>query len=374
MTKLRRKVHKSAADNAPVRGTIRAKAFGALWWVAVLGCFTSITLLGLAIKYQDGFAIIAVVVLSLISSIVGVSNKWNLQLAKASAPGQILPPGDVVIRYPKGNYLIVQCDEDVARELYFAPEDIEYTISHNATYRLISLIGTILLMVGVVALGNSTTYLQVGFAGSYIMLNAGYWLVAALPAKSHWDFSCFDIEDQCFSDCPALPRNYGVPGTPIKEHRKSLLPFFRKSDNSKPQHHVPNPSPNAFRHARFVAYPKNFTEALWRAIVATKDTEWVKVNKAMPVGPAWDRWLDEAGRQIRSIRRQPDLWEGIDSQEDKIKVHRLPLWDAHGTLLQYIKEEKEAKLARQEKEQAEEDAVGGAEFTSHLLHRKTSRS
>lgn len=134
-------------------------------------------LLGLSIHLRDGMSIIAVVLLSLLSSLIGLGNYWELKLPKrknndentmkgdgtngrkwtfrssnsSSSKKSVIkdekrntsckldtvergiapkeeedhvPMGDVVIRYPKGNFLIVRCHENVARELYFAPEEL----------------------------------------------------------------------------------------------------------------------------------------------------------------------------------------------------------------------------------------------------------
>src|ERR1019366_6032763 len=138
--------------------------------------------------------------LSLVSSVIGLSNKWTLNLPKRSQQGGSTPPGNVVIRYSNGNFLIVQCNEDVARELFFAPENMKYLVAQSSEYRMISLVGTFLLMVGVICLSNASTPLQIGFSAAYIILNAAYWVVAALPQEMHWDISCFEVLDQYFDE------------------------------------------------------------------------------------------------------------------------------------------------------------------------------
>lgn len=89
-------------------------------------------------------SLLATLLLSFLSTLTGVANKSKLKLPQRR-PGAA-PRGDTVIRYPNGSYLVVRCDEDVARELYFAPEEIEYQLSNPARYRLVSLLGTIVLM------------------------------------------------------------------------------------------------------------------------------------------------------------------------------------------------------------------------------------
>jgi len=198
-----------------------------------------------------------------------------------------------VIRYPKGSFLVVQCSEDVARELYFAPENIDYLVSHSWKYRIISLVGTVLLMAAVVALGNASTYLQIGVAAAYMILNAAYWVVAALPARVHWDLGCFEVIDQKFAcDC--------------KEKLQSTV--------ETPDKH-------------FVDYNPTFTQALWKVIVATKDIAWIKKSAAAPDTEAWSRWLQEAKTQAESVKSHIETIDG-----KPVKVWELPEWDAQSQL------------------------------------------
>lgn len=44
---------------------------------------------------------------------------------------------------------------------------------------------------------------------------------------------------------------------------------------------------------------ESFTEALWKAILLTKDTRWVKNGKAAPQTHVWDEWLVEAETQAQ---------------------------------------------------------------------------
>jgi len=200
----------------------------------------------------------------------------------------------VVIRYPKGSFLVVQCSEDVARELYFAPENIDYLVSHSWKYRIISLVGTFLLMIGVVSLGNASTWLQVGFAVSYMILNAAYWVVAALPSKVHWDMSCFEVRNQCF-------------GRETKEKTHSQQETYQKY---------------------FVDHNDTFTQALWKVIVATKDIDWVKRSAAAPQTEAWDAWLHEAKAQAEVAKTKKEVINGKE-----VKVWEVPDWDPQQELI-----------------------------------------
>lgn len=225
--------------------SVKAKATGPLAWVTLLGCVLSVTLFIVSITVGDGMSLLATILLSLLSTVVGIGNKWTLALPQA-AKGVSHNDGDVVIRYPKGSYLVVKCSELVSRELFFAPEEIEYNIKSSAAYRLITLIGTLLLMLGVIALANARLPLQVAWAGAYILINIAQWAAAAVPPSNHWDMSCYTLTEIGISTGP---------------------------EN------------------------KVFTAALWKAILLTKSIDWVAMGKAAPVTPVWSEWLEEAKKR-----------------------------------------------------------------------------
>ena len=265
---------------------VKMRTKGPLTVVLLLGCAFSSGLLALSIVKQDGMSIVATVLLSVLSSLIGLGNKWKLQLPQRRAPGAA-PPGDVVIRYPKGCFHVVKCSENVARELYFAPEEIEYQVHQPAFYRIISLIGTSLLMFGVIALGNATTTLQIAWAASYILLNAAYWVVAALPQRLHWDLRSFKVEKQY------------LEGGRISEKNAT------------------------------------FTEALWKAIVLTKSLEWIRLGNTAPQTDAWKQWLSDAEHMALSTGSYE---EANRSGKGKVRIWKVPDWNAQAELGRCLKE------------------------------------
>jgi hypothetical protein len=291
--------------------TVGPVIFGPQSLLSVLGCLESIFLLGLAISYRDGMAIFAVVLLSLLSTLVGIGNRWQLLLQKRTGDkSKAIPNGDVVIRYPRGNFLIVQCTEEVARELYFAPESIDYMVRNPHAYRLLSLVGTMMIMFGVITLANSQIQLQLAFACCYVLLNAAYWLVAALPSKLHWDTSCYEIAKQKFSLSEYV-------------HEKTFT-----DGNS------------------------TFTKALWKAIIATKSTGWVKHSQATPNSKAWDAWLLQALEQAKTA----DFYKGSDG----VKVWEVPKWDAQGCLNELLANPDYTEI-KSTMDMPEEDVMAGSE-------------
>jgi hypothetical protein len=243
--------------------TVKAKATGPQAAVTILGFLMSLTLFISSILWGDGMSLVATILLSLLSTLIGAANKWTLRLPQRKGPSPT--EGDTVIRYPNGSFLVVICDETVARELYFAPEGIEYNITNPTVYRLISLVGTIMLMLGVVALANAKLQLQFAWAGAYIFINVAYWIAAAVPPKLHWDLSCYEVVEQ------SIDGDRGCR----------------------------NP---------------NFTQALWKAILVTKSTRWAQIGKAAPHTDVWEKWLARAEKKANSAgkiigpARYPFLW------------------------------------------------------------------
>ncbi|KAL2357209.1 hypothetical protein BJ546DRAFT_1058815 [Cryomyces antarcticus] len=265
------RVYKITRNSDAAPDLPKAKTKAPLSVVALLGCAFSLALLILSILMDDGMALLATILLSFLSTVIGIGQKWKLELTKRTSRDTV-PPGDVVIRYPKGNFLVIKCTEETSRELYFAPEEIEYQITRPEIYRLISLLGTLMLMFGVICLGSATLPLQICFAASYMLLNAAYWIVAALPHKLHWNLTCFRVEEQKIE---------------------------------KPE-------------------PTTFTEALWQAIVVTKSTEWCKTGKAAPTTEAWNQWLHDAEVQARTVGQYVD--------RTPCTTYQLPDWNPQEAL------------------------------------------
>ncbi|KAF1957815.1 hypothetical protein CC80DRAFT_442756 [Byssothecium circinans] len=269
---------------------LKARTLAPLTVVLFLGFFLSCLLLGLSIWLKDGMSIVATVLLSLLSSLIGIGNKWTLKLPERKVKNTKVPRGDVIIRYPKGSFLVVRCAEDVARELYFAPESIHYMLVHGPAYRLISLVGTVMLMGGVVCLANAQVQLQIAWAGSYMLLGSGYWIVAALPNKLHWDYSCYEVTNECLSDSKM----------DMKGH----------------------PSIN-----------ETFTQSLWKAIVVTKNTDWVIQSNASPKTEAWLAWLSAARAKAK------DVGEADKEKKPGVKTWQIPNWNAQQHLGEFLSEQ-----------------------------------
>ncbi|KAI4114306.1 MAG: hypothetical protein LQ345_004890 [Seirophora villosa] len=234
---------------------VKAKSLGPTTLLALLGFAMSCALLALSIHEGDGMALLATILLSSLSTLVGIGSQWRLVLPERTATRNV-PCSDVVIVYPHGAFLVIKCDEEVARSLYWAPEECQYYRS-TRSYRLISLIGTLILMFGVICLGNAGLNVQLGFAASYIILNAAYWTVAALPQRWNWDLSCY---------------------------KRTIEQYQDGEENSD----VPS-----------VEKKRTYTSALWRAIALSGTGKWVRVAGTAPVSDAWNMWLQRAEEVIK---------------------------------------------------------------------------
>ncbi|EXJ54597.1 hypothetical protein A1O7_09938 [Cladophialophora yegresii CBS 114405] len=263
------------------------KRFGPLAMLAFLGAAMSAALLGLSIYYEDGMSLLATVLLSTLSTVTGIANKWS-PTPNDPKPDPHSPPGDVVIKYPQGAFIVVTCEERTARYLYFNPsERCIYSIRSTAIYRGLSLISTLLLMGGVISLANARIETQTAFAGSYMLINIFYWVGAALPPAQHWDLSRLQVEH--------IEVHGGTP------------PRTAKVDN----------------------YSPTYTEALWKAIAVTGTSNWVKEAGWAPKTPAWADWLNEAeeaavGEPLKASRKM------VDGKE--VEVWTIRNWDSRNAL------------------------------------------
>ena len=280
-------------DNRP-RPSVRT--LGPLTALAVIGFSMSAALFALSIYYKDGMALLATIFLSSLGTLTGWSNKWH-PTPYEPQPDPNSPPGDVVIRYPQGAFIVVECDERTSRYLYFNPsEKCIYTVSSSPVYRILSLGGTLLLMGGVICLANSSIYLQSGFAASYMLLNSFYWVVAALPPARHWDLSRLRVSE------------IDVRGG---------FPAENRNDDTT---------------------PTTYTEALWKAIAITRSTGWVKEGVLAPKTRAWDEWLGDA--QLVATAGKIDKTTAVDGSTGKsVETWRIPSWDAKKALGNHLSTE-----------------------------------
>ncbi|KAM0479001.1 hypothetical protein ACHAPX_004979 [Trichoderma viride] len=267
------------------RPIVPPKLFSPLHILSAFSCLLSIGILIAAVFWQDGTAILAIVLVSFVSTVIGYASSWRPILMQRRHTNKV-PSGDVMIRTREGAFVLVRCSEDVARELYSGTEECDYYVGEKV-YRLCMAVGTILLMFGVVLLGNCTWNSQIFIGGSYIVLNGLYWGLGMLPMKYFWDLSRYDCKNVTKKD-------------------------------SKKAHGVTNDLDER------EGYP-SFTRTLWYAIRETKSIGWVERSGAAPGTPQWKQWLNEAlenakaeKRDWPAVKRKNEIMSGVsDPAEQK---------------------------------------------------------
>lgn len=272
---------KAAINEEKIRPPlVKAKALGPMTWVTLIGFSEAIVLLIASIVFGDGMSIVATILLSGLSTVIGAINKWNLELTQR--PKGETPRGDTVIRYPNGSFLVVRCTEEIARELYFAPEKIDYTLENDWYHRALALLGTLMLMGGIVCLANAKLQLQLAWLGAYVIMNIAHWFAAALPQEWHWDLSCYEVQE------------HGIEGGTTNE---------------------------------------TFTEALWKAIALTKTAQWVPGNWPTSEGTdTWKQWVRDAGAKAKETQRRVGFFTEYDfawkvPNRFEVEIWKIPDWN-----------------------------------------------
>lgn len=230
--------------------------------ISVLSTFLTIGLLIWAIVIGDGAATIAIVLLSCATTLFCAAALWTPPNRLSTWELSVkVPPGDVVIRTGYGAFLVIKCDERVARELYFGTEEVVQVITRG--FGSCVGVGTVVFMVAVIMMGNCSWTMQAALAVTYLLLNAVYWFAALLPSKTHWEFPRYQWEDV----------------TP--EDARNMYRDTTEGDSGRP----------------------SFTRSLWKAILETKSVAWVRKGGAAPNTPAWNRWLDLAESNAQDSNR-----------------------------------------------------------------------
>jgi len=258
--------------------------FSPLNILSVLSCLLTIGLVIWARYLRDGTAIVALVTISCASSIVGYASWWSPVLMKRTFKSKV-PAGDVIIRTREGAFLLVKCNEDVARELYTGTEECQYYVQ-TQPYRILVGFGTFLLMVSVVLLGNCNFTMQAAIGLSYIILNGAFWGSSLIRKGRFWDLSNYTVEDVTPKDAS----NADVFQNDTLEGRPS------------------------------------FTRTMWYAIRETKKIGWVKRGGAAPKTDEWDEWLKLAELNAVDSNRG---WNAVEVREAVVGVAESTPQGAH---------------------------------------------
>lgn len=253
---------------------VPAKFWSPLNCLSLISFLLTIGLLIWAVLTHDGTACVALFTISLASSIVGYASYWSPALMNRNNNIKV-PLGDVVIRTREGAFVVVKCNEEVARELYNGTEECQYSVGTDL-YRVLVGIGTCLLMVSVVLLGNCDFQMQISIGASYIVLNGAYWGVALMNKKKFWDLSSYKCEE--------------------------ITPDYARGANLEQD-------PNN------VEGRPSFTRTLWYAILETKKIGWVKTSGAAPTTAKWEEWL---GKAEKAAIRGDLRWDAVRQKDTTV--------------------------------------------------------
>ena len=145
----------------------------------------SLALLIVSVESDDGMSLIATVFLSDLLTLLGWSTRWELRVSLIHIRRAKLPPGGVVIAVPNKSFLVVFCEKEAARVLFWAVEGIRYQVESANGHRLLFLRGTVMLMLGVVVLASSKLPLKFCWTDAYLLLSAAHLIPVALTQQLH---------------------------------------------------------------------------------------------------------------------------------------------------------------------------------------------
>lgn len=266
------------------RPAIPAKLWSPIHILGIFSMLVTVALLVMAWVWTDGPAMMAVSMIGLQSSIVGWASWWRPVLMKRTHTNKV-PEGDVVIRTREGAFILVKCSEEVGREL-FQTAECDYRIKDNRLYRLLMGLGTMILMISTVLLGNCSWNMQLFVGAAYIILNALYWALSMLPASDFWDLSRYKWE-------------WATPEDAVDAHGGLL----DDDDLSRYDQREGVPS---------------FTRTLWYAIRETRVTGWAERGGAAPTTPPWQQWLAEAEA---AVARGERTWPAVGRKDEILREY-----------------------------------------------------
>ncbi|KAI1814210.1 hypothetical protein GGS20DRAFT_549489 [Poronia punctata] len=263
--------------NMAKRPAIPATLYSPIHILEVFSALLTYAIIGFAASRKDGTAVVAVALMALASSVVGWASWWRPILMHRSHTNKV-PAGDVIIRTREGAFLLIRCTEEVARELYSGTEECAYHVGGQA-YRLLMGLGTFLIMVSVILLGNCKWQTQLFIGSSYIILNGLYWTMGLLPKRLFWDLSRYQFKDI----------------TPPEAQNAD-----KTTDADDPREGV-----------------KSFTRTLWYAIRETERIAWVTRSGAAPSTPQWQMWLAEAEAAAKAGNK---MWPAVARKDEIMKM------------------------------------------------------
>lgn len=252
---------------------MQARHFSPLSILTIFSFLLTVGLFVWAILLRDGVAALSIGCMSLTSVCTGIAFWWKPKLATRKFATSV-PKGDIVLKTRGCAFVVVHCDENIARQLYTGTDEVKYYVN-NRTSRVLVGFGTLFLMVAVVLLGNCNFAMQAAIGASYLGLNGLYWLTSLLPSRWFWHMAAYKVE------------------------RDETLP-----------HHMMN----AHEEDELNKVPACYTRTLWYAIHKSKGSKWIGASN-VPETEAWKRWVEDAIKNAND-----EKWPAVQKKDEYMKA------------------------------------------------------
>ncbi|KAI9767679.1 MAG: hypothetical protein M1840_005551 [Geoglossum simile] len=250
---------------------LRMNRFCALNLLTVCSILMTLGLLGWAVRIKDGVACVALTSISISASLACYASQWRPELSQRPSKTEV-PCGDVVIKTRGAAFVVVHCTEEITRELYAGTEKCNYQVGED-WYKVLVGMGTVLLMVAVVLLGNCKWTMQAAIGAAYIILNGLYWGISLAAKQTIWDMKRYKVK-----------------------HRFETRGKLRNA-------HVTEGDTRA-----------SFTRTLWYAIQETKEVGWVLDGDLAPRSAAWREWLAMAKENCDNAK-----WDAVGAKDELMR-------------------------------------------------------
>ncbi|GAB7340172.1 hypothetical protein MBLNU457_6646t1 [Dothideomycetes sp. NU457] len=260
---------------------------------------------------HDGVAALAVGLLSLASSLTGLASKWTPKLDKRTASAKV-PEGDLVLRTRSGAFVVVHCNEHIARELYTGSDECDYFFGANVA-RFMKGFATLFLMVSVVLLGNCSWSMQAVIGAAYLILNGAYWLASLLSENWFWhlrgskafDMRPFEIRKDA-KEASISRASRLLPATWLPHDLRTSTQSYIGVKVGAKENEVTYPVMSHKLARAHVDEQKvasdddlhSYARTLWYAILRSGSTLWVAPGEAAPDTPWWKKWIEESSNHI----------------------------------------------------------------------------
>ncbi|RYN41856.1 hypothetical protein AA0113_g4506 [Alternaria arborescens] len=249
------------------RYPIRPRLFSPMNMIAVLSCAMTFGLAGWALALGDAVALTGILVMSFTTPLLCLGMCWTPRMVPRYRPTRgLVPPGTVVIKSSNGCFTVVECDEQIARLLYFHPEYIDYAVSSFTGRGLSGTVGGLTLVGSIVLFGNAVWALKAALAVTYTVLNLLYWVAAILPVRLSWHIDLTVSQPEI-----------------IEDH--------------------------------------SFTQCLWTTIYHTKKIDWAR--EYVPKTEVWNQWLLEAENKVR-LGVELESWDAFGALNSLLKERHKP--------------------------------------------------